>query len=204
MLTNGARIGVTGGIACGKTTVTEIFRKLGAVVVDADQISRELTALGQPVLVVLQNVFGDEILAQNGALDRGALRRIVFENSRAREQLEALLHPRILARMIAQVERTLRDGHAYCLLSIPLLVEKRLFSLVDRVLVVDCEPETQRARLRQRDGLESARIEQILAAQTDRCTRLGYADDVLYNEATRDDLQQQIEKLHRYYGQFGR
>jgi len=198
---SGLRIGITGGVASGKTAVTERFIALGVPVVDADVIARELTADGQPMVNVLAQALGEQILHVNGGLNRRALRERIFHHTQDRQILENLLHPPIVARLEEQANALLAAGHAYCLLSIPLLIEKALYSLVERIVVVDCELDTQYQRLMTRDHISREQAEKMLHAQVDRQIRLGKADDVIYNNASWEALEQQIAKLHRYYTQ---
>jgi dephospho-CoA kinase len=190
------RVGLTGGIASGKSTVAGMFAALGVPVIDTDVIAREVVAPGTPGLEAIAAAFGPEMLLPDGALDRRLLRSLVFDNPARRQQLEAILHPRILARMEALCATS---GGPYQLLVIPLLLESGLASRVDRVLVVDCSEDVQRERLRVRDGESAASADRILAAQLDRQARLEDADDVLVNAGTRDDLERRVLELHAAY-----
>ena len=189
------RIGLTGGIASGKTTVARLFAALGIPVIDTDVIAREVTAPGAPVLGRIAARFG-AVLTGTGELDRAALRQLVFADAQARADLEALLHPLILERL--QQLSAAATG-PYQVLVLPLLVEKQLEPLVERVLVVDCEEARQIARLQARDGstLEEARA--ILDAQATRAQRLAAADDVITNDADIAALRDQVERLHAVY-----
>lgn len=194
----GFRVGLTGGIASGKSTVAGLFAALGIPVIDADVIAREVVAPGTPGLDAVVAAFGREILLPDGSLDRRRLRSLVFDNPARRQQLEAILHPRILARMEALCAAS---GGPYQLLVIPLLFEAGLESRVDRVLLVDCSEAVQRERLRVRDGESAAAADRILAAQLDRQTRLRGADDVLVNAGTRDELHHRVLELDAAYRQ---
>src|SRR6201997_143537 len=173
------RVGLTGGIASGKSTAAKFFGALGVPIIDTDQLARDVVEPGQPPLERLVERFGPGILTEDGHLDRPALRNIVFSDPKARADLEALTHPAIGAGVAA---RAAQAGGPYQILVIPLLVEKSLGSQLDRVLVVDCEEELQIRRLQARDGstLEQARA--ILSAQASRSARVKAAQDVISNE----------------------
>jgi dephospho-CoA kinase len=190
------RVGLTGGIASGKTTVARLFAGLGVPVIDADELSREVTARGTPLLTRIAERFGAQFIGPDGSLDRRALRRLVFADSRALADLEALTHPAIFHAIEA---RSVRAGGPYQMLVLPLLVERRHAELVDRVLVVDCDEALQIRRLQARDGstLEEARA--ILATQASRAARLQAADDVVTNDADLQNLRVQVEQYHAQY-----
>jgi len=195
------RVGLTGGIASGKSTVARLFNALGTPVIDTDEISREVTAPGQPLLARIAERFGPQVLNQDGSLNRVALREQVFSDDASRTDLENLTHPAILAEM----ER--RAGSIetpYVLLAIPLLVEKHLQRRVDRVLVVDCEESLQIHRLQARDGTPLPRAQAILKAQAARAARLAAADDVLQNNGDLAALRDRIEALHIRYLELAR
>lgn len=189
-------IGLTGGIASGKTTVARRFAEHGVPVLDADQIARELVEPGRPALAEIVKTFGPQVLDPQGRLDRPALRGIVFADPEQRAELEGLLHP--LVRQV--MEQRLRELAApYCILSIPLLLESRMTDLVDRVLVVDVPERVQIARIRVRDGLSERQAQDIMSAQTMRNARLAAADDVIHNAGTLEDLFEQVDVLHQNY-----
>lgn len=190
------KVGLTGGIASGKSTVANLFGELGVVIIDADVIARQVVELGQPALTQIQRVFGSKVIAQDGRLDRAALRRLIFADPEQRHKLEAILHPRIRAVMQAEV---LRLQAPYCVLCIPLLAETQQSDVVERVLVVDCKVELQRERLRVRDGFSALEINQILTAQVNREVRLAIADDVIYNNLDISRLREQVLDLHLKY-----
>ncbi len=190
------RVGLTGGIASGKSTAAKFFGALGVPILDSDQLAREVVEPGQPSLERLVERFGTSILTADGHLDRPALRDIVFSDPRARADLEALTHPAIGAAMEA---RSAAAGGPYQVLVIPLLVEKNLKSHVDRVLVVDCEEALQLKRLRDRDGSSPAQAQAILAAQASRAARLKVADDVIRNDQDLSAVQRQVVALHQRY-----
>lgn len=190
------RIGLTGGVASGKTTVAELFAERGAAVLDTDRIAREVVASGRPALAGLVEAFGDGILGAGGELDRPALRRRIFSDAAARRRVEDILHPAILE----ELERRSRAATGpYQLLVIPLLVERRLSRLVDRVLVVDCPPELQVERLMRRDGESRESALAMLAAQAPRHERLAAADDVIANDGDPGSLAPRVAELDARY-----
>jgi dephospho-CoA kinase len=190
------RIGLTGGIASGKSTVAKFFAALGVPIIDTDQVAREVVEPGQPPLERLVERFGSTILTPDGHLDRPKLREIVFSDPMARADLEALTHPAIGSAVQAWSDAA---GGPYQILILPLLVEKNLGSQLDRVLVVDCDEALQIRRLQARDGstLEQARA--ILAAQTSRAARLKAAHDVISNEGDLSAVRDQVSTLHARY-----
>ena len=190
------RIGLTGGIASGKSTAAGRFRELGIPVIDADESSRLVVAKGQPGLKAVVAKFGEGVLTADGELDRRALRQLIFADPQKRRGLEAILHPLIRADM---ERRAIEAVGPYVILEIPLLVEAGGRDRVDRVLVVDADEATQLQRLMERDGesLEGARA--ILAAQANRAIRLEAADDVLENSGTVPELRQAVDRLHQRY-----
>lgn len=190
------RIGLTGGIASGKSSVAEMFAELGAVLVDTDQVAREVVARGQPGLAAVSAEFGADILTPEGSLDRGKLRSIIFANAASRRRLEAILHPLIRQRTLQLLETA--QG-PYAIAVVPLLVETDFGSLVDRVLVVDCRRETQLKRLMHRDGLSEAEALAAIDAQIDRDSRLEAADDVIDNDGPPDATRRQVGILHPRY-----
>jgi dephospho-CoA kinase len=189
-------VGLTGGIASGKSTAAKFFGALGVPIIDTDQLAREVVEPGQPPLERLVERFGPSILTEDGHLDRPALRNIVFSDPKARADLEALTHPAIGAAVEA---RSAEVGGVYQVLVLPLLVEKNLGSQLNRVLVVDCDEELQIRRVQARDGstLEQARA--ILNVQASRASRLKAAHDVITNEGDMSAVRAQVEKLHVRY-----
>lgn len=191
------RIGLTGGIASGKSFVSDCFGGLGAGVVDTDIVAREVVAVGEPVLRDIEQRFGPEVIAADGSLDRGKLRAIVFGDAEKRQALEHLLHPLIRERTLALVDAE-REA-PYCLVVVPLLVETGFAAMVDRVLVVDCPEALQIDRLLGRDGMDLGQAQAMLAAQTDRLARLRAADDVIDNGGDRTETRKQVKRLHGIY-----
>lgn len=191
------RIGLTGGIASGKSTVADLFAAHGAVVLDADRISREVVEPGTPGLAALVNSQGGGILDREGHLDRAELRRRLFSDAETRHEIEAILHPMIISEMQRQGDRA--TGAPYQVFVIPLLVEAGLEHIVDRVLVVDCPEEVQFGRLMGRDGATREEAMRALAAQAPRERRLAAADDVIDNGGPADRLPAQVAPLDRKY-----
>ena len=196
MSTRAYRVGLTGGIASGKSTAAKFFGALGVPILDSDQIARDVVEPGQPPLERLVERFGKKILTADGHLDRPALRDIVFSDPKARADLEALTHPAIGAAMEA---RSAAAGGPYQILVIPLLVEKNLAAHVDRVLVVDCDEELQVRRLRDRDGSTPQQVQAILKAQAPRAARLKAANDVIHNDTDMSAVREQVAALHARY-----
>jgi len=175
------RVGLTGGAASGKSLVARHFEGLGAPVIDADVVSREVVRPGTDGLIAIVEAFGAEVLAADGSLDRGRLRERIFQDGDARRTLEGILHPRIRAWMDDACTSLAREGHPYLLCVIPLLVETEQTDRYDRILVVDAPIEVQRARLCRRDGVDSRAADAMLTAQAGRWQRLAAADDVVAN-----------------------
>ena len=190
------RIGLTGGIASGKSTVADMFADLGVPVIDTDVIAREVVAPGQPALQEIREAFGPGVIAADGSLDRPAMRALVFGDDAARQRLEAILHSRIGAATRTQADAA---GGAYQVIVVPLLVESSLRGFVNRVLVVDCDEETQIARLVSRDAESESRARRMLAAQSSRAERLAIADDIVSNEGDLADTREQVRALHQRY-----
>lgn len=190
------RIGLTGGIASGKSTVAQRFVELGVPVIDADESSRLVVAPGQPGLAAVVRKFGEGILTTNGELDRRALRDRIFADSRARLELEAILHPLIRADMERRADEA---AGPYIVLAIPLLIEGGSRKRVDRILVVDVDEAIQLERLIARDSISLDQARAILAAQASRESRLKAADDVLVNAGTVTQLRQAVDRLHERY-----
>jgi dephospho-CoA kinase len=190
-------VGLTGGIAAGKSTATTFFRDHGVPVIDADEVARAVVALGTPGLAAVTAAFGPQVLSGDGTLDRRRLRQRVFSNPAERLQLEAILHPLIGTELRARLKQI---NAPYCILAVPLLIESpNLRHLVDRVLVVDVPTEVQVARLMQRDQMTTQQCAAMLATQSPRERRLEAADDVVDNAADIGALVRQLEALHTVY-----
>lgn len=189
-------IGLTGGIGSGKTAVSDLFAAKGITIVDADVVARQVVMPGTPALQAIEDHFGGEILTNEGVLDRPLLRQKVFANEADKQWLNALLHPAIREEMKAQLQEA---NGAYVILSVPLLVENKLDTMADRVLVVDCDEALQLSRALSRDGSNEDTIRGIMASQATRAERLSKADDVIDNNGTLEALAPQVEKLHQHY-----
>lgn len=187
-------IGLTGGIASGKTTVSDLFVKKGIPVIDADVIAHRLVQPGQPTLAILKEAFGTSIFYDDGTLNRAKLRQQVFKHLSQRKQLEAILHPKVMQTMWVEVAQVKTP---YCIFSIPLLVETQWVNQVDRVLVVDCSVETQRKRLKIRNNFTDTEITEIIVTQATREERLAVAHEVINNDTI--DLASQVALLHTQY-----
>lgn len=195
----GYRVGLTGGIASGKSAVAARFAALGVSVVDADVAAREVVAPGQPALAAIVAAFGPGVLLGDGSLDRAGLRARVFADPEARRTLEGLLHPPIRAALRAAADAA---PGPYVLVAIPLLAEggaRAAYPWLDRILVVDAPVEQQRARLVARDGIDSVLADRMLEAQADRRQRLAIADDVLVNDGALAALDEVVVALDRRY-----
>jgi dephospho-CoA kinase len=192
----GFRVGLTGGIACGKSTVANLFAALGVPIIDTDVLAREVVAPGSPLLAQIATHFGAEVVAADGSLARGELRKRIFADPGERRWLEALTHPAIARLTDARCEAV---AGPYSMVAIPLLVETGGAARFERVLVVDCDPELQLARLQARDGVTRELACTMLAAQASRAERLAVADDVIHNDGDIAALRDQVEKLHRRY-----
>lgn len=190
------RIGLTGGIASGKSTVAGLFAELGAGVVDTDLIARELVVPGSPALAAIVERFGPEILAADGSLDRGRLRQIVFADAASRRELEAILHPRIRETALAAAAAS---DAPYVLIVVPLLFESDFDTLVDASVVVDCPETVQIERLRARDGGSEAEARAIVAAQMPRAERLAAADHVIDNAGDPAQTRARVAELHAQF-----
>jgi dephospho-CoA kinase len=191
-------IGLTGGIASGKSTVSDAFAALGAAIVDTDLISRELVLPGRPALAEIRETFGEAVINAEGGLDRRQLRTRVFADSQAKVRLEAILHPRIRDAALAAVAQA-RSSAPYVVLVVPLLVESGAYAWVDRVLVVDTTPEIQQRLLVARDQVDLALAQSMIQAQASREQRLAMADDVVRNSAGIAGLLAQVRMADRRY-----
>ncbi len=197
------RIGLTGGIGSGKSTVAAMLSNMGAVVIDADAISRQLTAPGGKALEAIAQTFGSHMIDADGAMDRQAMRALVFANPGARQQLEAIIHPLVTQTIRQQAQAASDAGARVVVLDIPLLVEggDRWRKEVDKILVVDCTVDTQIERVMQRSGLQREEVQRIIAQQASRQQRAQIADVLLLNDGLdMTALQVEVEKAAHQFG----
>ena len=190
------RIGLTGGIGSGKTTVADMFADHGVPVIDADEIARALVAPYQPAYDEIIEAFGRDIVDGDGNIDRDKLRQLVFDDTQRRQELEVILHPRVRTEIRHQ---SMELDAPYCVIVIPLLIEADQLDLVERVLVVDLDEEKQVQRVGARSGISEAEVRKIIAAQIERSERLRHADDVIENNTDLANLKAKVDALHRRY-----
>lgn len=189
-------IGLTGGIASGKSTVAAMFADHGVAIIDTDAIAREQVLPGMPALAEIRAQFGERVLQADRSLDRRALREIVFADTAKRRQLESILHPRIRDEALRQ---SAGANGPYRMIVVPLLVESPMRELMDRVLVVDCDQQVQTARLLERDAESEDQARRMIASQASRAARLAIADDIIRNDRTLEDTRRQVDALHQQY-----
>ncbi len=189
------KIGLTGGIGSGKSTVCQLFSAFSIPIIDADIIAREVVAPGQAALAQIQQAFGDILLA-DGNLDRKKLGQIIFADPAKKQCLENILHPLIYQRLKTEAAA---QPEPYVILAIPLLFETGMTDLVDRILVIDCPETLQFQRVKQRDQLDDAQIQRIIASQSSREERLRRADDIIDNSKSTAELAEQVKNLHNLY-----
>lgn len=190
------RIGLTGGIGSGKTTACNLFKGMGVPVIDADQVTRDLTSPGKPALDAIARTFGRELIKDDGGLDRDRMRKIIFNDADARRKLESILHPLVYA----EIERLTGEVDAdYCIVSIPLLLETGNADQFDRVLVIDVPEDIQRERATRRDNTDPMEIQSIIDSQISRSERLKLADDIVRNNGDIASLEKQINQIHEKY-----
>ena len=195
------KIGLTGGIGSGKSTAAEQFLKLGVPVIDADVIAREIVEPGKPAFEAVIAAFGDQVVGEDGQLDRKALRNIVFADPEQKSRLESILHPQIYTEILHQLEQI---AYPYCVVVIPLLAESKRNYPLDRILVVDLPEKLQIDRTTARDKESEKHIEQIIQSQASRQQRLSIADDVIENSGTPETLLRNIDSLHQKYLELAR
>lgn len=189
-------VALTGGIASGKTAVSDRFAALGVPIIDTDVIAHQVVEVGQPALLEITSAFGKEILLPDGKLNRRLMRETIFSDPAAKRRLEGILHPAIQDRVQQEIATVDAD---YCLVVIPLFSETGAYDWVDRVLVVDTSEETQIERVMRRDGVSQEQAEAALASQTSREVRLGLADDVIENNDSIEELDAEVQRLHHLY-----
>ena len=191
-------VGLTGGIGSGKSTVAELFAQLGAGLIDTDVIAHHLTRANGNAIAAIRTAFGKEYITEAGTLDRTTMRRLIFSDAAAKQQLERILHPLIIEQAKTQLQQL--QTQPYIILIVPLLPESPAFQqLVQRVLVVDCDENTQLARVMARSDMSEAEVRNIIAQQTPRAKRLQLADDIIHNETGLDSLAAQTKVLHAQY-----
>lgn len=201
------RIGLTGGMGSGKSTVAALLAHAGALVIDADAIARAVTAPGGLAIAPLRAAFGPQCITKAGALDRAAMRALVFDNPAARTRLEGIIHPLVQQEAASRIAEAGRSNQRWVVLDIPLLVEHldHWREQIDHVLVVDCDPDTQVARVTARDHLPESQIRKILEAQATRAQRLSVADTIIDNgkDVDNDQLQARVQafvqRVARYH-----
>jgi dephospho-CoA kinase len=191
-------VGMTGGIGCGKSEAAKAFIALGVPVVDVDKISHMLTKAGQPTLSEIAKIFGKAILNQEGELNRAALRQKIFSDADAKKQLQGIMHPAIYDEVLKQLAQN--SSAPYQVIDIPLLFESdRYLKLINRSLVIDCDPAIQIQRACERSGLSVNEVEKIIATQTPRAQRNQLANDILSNNGSVDELRKKVTQLHEKY-----
>ena len=190
-------VGLTGGVAAGKSAVERRFTALGIGVHDADRAARAVVEPGTDGLAEIASAFGADVLDSSGALDRAAMRRRIFDDPSARKRLEAIVHPRVRQWTTNQVRA---DTGPYCIVAVPLLVENlQHYAWLDRILVVDASVDTQLARLTLRDGIDDTLARRMVAHQSTREERLSIATDVIHNDGPEDALDDAVANLHQQY-----
>ena len=190
------RIGLTGGIGSGKSTVCNLFSAYNVPVIDADKIAHDLLRRDRPGYSAVIKLFGDRIVMESGELNRPLIRNLVFSDDSLKKALEDLLHPMIFDEIRKQVLQLEKD---YCIISIPLLVESDCRQLVDRVLVVDAPEELRLKRAVDRDNVTPGQIRKIMQSQATQARRKAIADDIITNDGDMESLEQQVTRLHNLY-----
>ena len=200
-MTKCKKIGLTGGIASGKTTVSDYFKKLGTQVIDADVISHEVTEPSGSAFEVILSEFGSEILDEKGLINRKKMRAIIFNDPSQKKILENIIHPKVRDEMFQRINKS--DDH-YLIVSVPLLVETGMHQIMDRNLLVDCSEDTQIERLMHRDKITLNEARAILKNQASRSDRKKIADDLIVNEnnVTLIELENEVLELHKYYSKY--
>ena len=189
------KVGLTGGIGCGKSTAVDAFRALGIPIVDADQISKDMVKQGSEALKEIAKVFGNDLLLKNGELNRALLKQKIFSDLAELKKLEKILHPRIKAEIQNQISAI--KNQTYVIVDVPLLVEKKYDSMFERIVVIDCLPEQQIKRVTVRDTLDQSSIEKIMQNQASRAQRKHVATDIIDNTQDKKNLILQINRLHK-------
>jgi len=191
-------VALTGGIGCGKSEATRVFAELGVPIVDLDVISHRLTNEDQAILRQIATQFGASFINADGTLNRNAMRKLVFSDPQARSQLNAILHPAIHREAIATLER--HQNHPYAILAIPLLDKHSPYlSSINRILLIDCDEQTQIERVKARSQLSEEEIRRIIQAQSSQAARLEIADEVIENNGNLAELREKILAIHQKY-----
>lgn len=193
------RVGLTGGIGSGKTTVSDRFEELGAPVIDTDVLARDVVAPGEPALEQLVDAFGRGILLDDGTLDRAGLRQQAFADPEARRRMEAILHPAIRQRLRARLKALTRRDEPYCVIVVPLLVETDFQEMVDRVLVIEAPRDRRIQWVTARSGMSRDEVEKIMDSQASAGERAQVAHDIVNNDGSLDDLLEKVDRLHAKY-----
>jgi len=191
-------VGLTGGIGSGKSTVASLFLEHGAGIIDTDEIAHRLTQADGAAIAAIRADFGDDFITDDGALNREKMRKLIFNDAAAKKRLETILHPMILEQAKTQIHEL--QNSPYIILVVPLLPECPAFQkLIQRVLVVDCDENTQIARVTGRSSMTEAEARAVIAQQTLRTKRLQFADDVIHNESSLVNIAKQVAILHEGY-----
>ena len=190
------KVGLTGGIGSGKTTVAGYFSALNIPVIDADEIAHKLLTPDRPVYQEVIDTFGEKILDNRKLIDRSRLRALVFEDPAKRNALEEIIHPRVRSEINRQLEKT---SAPYCIIVVPLLIEAGYADFVDNILVIDADESAQLKRVKERSGLNEDEIKNIMSAQVGRQKRLAHADEVITNDGSLSELKKKVERLHKRY-----
>ncbi len=191
-------VGLTGGISSGKSTVCKLFSDHGIAIIDADHVSHQLTKKNSPQLEHIVTHFGPSILKRDGDLDRRQLRTLIFSNAHEKKWLEEYLHPIIRSKMVEQIKTATSP---YCIAAIPLLTESAGIDYIDRILVIDCNPDLQIQRTVARDNISSEQAQAIIDQQANAQQRFAIADDIIHNNSDLPQLKQRIDELHKHYCQ---
>ncbi len=195
------KVGLTGGIGSGKTSVSNVFEKLGTPVIDTDVIARELVDNNEDILQQIADTFGPDVLTHNGGLDRKKLAQIVFNDKQNKQSLEKILHPEIKAEVSRQINilSIRRKPPAYIIIVVPLLIESNYQDIIDRILVVIADQAVRIARVQKRDNRSLSEVEAIINNQVDDSTRLAEADDIIENNSNINTIEEKVKDLHEKY-----
>ena len=190
------KVGLTGGVGCGKSTVSDLFKQYATPIIDADEIAHALVMPGQKALKQISACFGQSYITTDGSLNRASLRETIFNDAEKKHQLESIIHPLVYAEIKHQI--SLLTG-PYCIISIPLLIETKMQSLVDHILVIDCPMEMQINRVKLRDRLNDSQITAMINSQVSRAERLTHADSIIDNTQDIIFLGKQVNNLHKQF-----